>query len=60
MAIKKFYSNKAKPGWRWDEKTKKFSSWGTTFVLRTEAGSAKTAFLQSSLPKMPLPELEAV
>lgn len=39
MAIKKFYSNKAKPGWRWDEKTKKFSSWG--YDVRFEDGSRK-------------------
>lgn len=39
MAIKKFYSNKAKPGWRWDEKTKKFSSWG--YDVRFEDGSRR-------------------
>ncbi len=39
MAIKKFYSNKARPGWRWDEKTKKFSSWG--YDVRFEDGSRK-------------------
>jgi integrase len=39
MAIKKFYSNKAKPGWRWDEKAKKFSSWG--YDVRFEDGSRK-------------------
>ncbi len=39
MAIKKFYSNKAKAGWRWDEKTKKFSSWG--YDVRFEDGSRK-------------------
>ena len=39
MAIKKFYSNKAKPGWRWNEKTKKFSSWG--YDVRFEDGSRK-------------------
>lgn len=39
MAIKRFYSNKAKPGWRWDEKAKKFSSWG--YDIRFEDGSRK-------------------
>lgn len=39
MAIRKFYSNKAKPGWRWDEKEKKFSSWG--YDIRFEDGTRK-------------------
>ena len=39
MAVKRFYSNKAKPGWRWDEKAKKFSSWG--YDIRFEDGSRK-------------------
>ena len=39
MAIKKFYSNKAKAGWRWDDKAKKFSSWG--YDVRFEDGSRK-------------------
>jgi integrase len=39
MAIKKFYSNKAKPGWRWDDKAKKFTSWG--YDIRFEDGTRK-------------------
>ncbi len=39
MAIKKFYSNKAKAGWRWDDKARKFSSWG--YDVRFEDGSRK-------------------
>lgn len=31
MSVKKFYSNKAKPGWRWDERKKQYASWGYEF-----------------------------
>jgi len=39
MAIKKFYSSKAKAGWKYDERQKKFWSWG--FDIRLENGSRK-------------------
>ncbi len=39
MAIKKVFSNKAKPGWKFDEKKNQFWSWG--FDIRTENGSRK-------------------
>ena len=33
MAIKKFYSNKAKAGWRWEAKKKQYYSWGLDIRL---------------------------
>lgn len=39
MAVKKFYSNKAKPGWRWDAVKNQYSSWG--FDIRKSNGQRK-------------------
>jgi len=39
MAIKKVFSNKAKPGWKFDAQVKQFWSWG--FDLRLENGKRK-------------------
>jgi len=39
MAVKKFHSNKEKPGWKYDERKKQFWSWG--FDIRTENGRRK-------------------
>ncbi len=39
MAVKKVFSNKAKPGWKYDEKTKQFWSWG--FDIWLENGKRK-------------------
>ena len=39
MAIKKFYSNKEKAGWKYDERKKQFWTWG--FDIRVESGRRK-------------------
>jgi integrase len=39
MAIRKFFSNKAKAGWRWDAGKEKFWSWG--YDIRLENGKRK-------------------
>lgn len=39
MAIRKIFSTKSKAGWRWDERAKKFWSWG--FDIRLENGKRK-------------------
>lgn len=52
MAIKKFFSNKAKAGWRWDEKQKKFSSWGFDIWLENGKRKRESGFGTRNLAEM--------
>lgn len=63
MAIKKFYSNKAKAGWRWDEKQKKFSSWGFDIWLengkrKRESGFSSKQMAENAVSRIRISEKE--
>ncbi len=49
MAIKKFYSNKAKAGWRFDAKQNKFWSYGFDIYLETGKRKRESGFATKDL-----------
>lgn len=63
MAIKKFYSNKEKAGWRWDAGKKQFWSWGFDIRLgngsrRRESGFASKQIAEQSVARIRISEKE--
>lgn len=63
MAIKKFYSTKAKAGWRWDRKENKFWSYGFDIYLQSgkrkrESGFATRQLAESAVARIKLSEKE--
>ncbi len=61
MAIKKFYSNKSKAGWRFDQKQNKFWSYGFDIYLssgkrKRESGFATKQLAESAAARIKLGE----
>lgn len=49
MAVKKFYSTKAKAGWRFDAKKNQFSSWGFDIYLENGKRKRESGFANKEL-----------
>ena len=49
MAIKKFYSTKAKAGWRWDASKEKFWSYGFDIYLQSGQRKRESGFATEQL-----------
>ena len=63
MAIKKFYSNKNKAGWRFDAKQKKFWSWGFDIYLssgkrKRESGFGTKQLAENAVSRIKISEKE--
>ena len=63
MAVKKIYSNKEKPGWRWDAAKKQFWSWGFDIRLgngirRRESGFASRQIANQAIAQIRVSEKE--
>ncbi len=63
MAVKKVFSNKAKPGWKYDEKTKQFWSWGFDIWLENgkrqrESGFASKQLAENAVSRIRINEKE--
>ena len=63
MAIRKFYSTKAKAGWRWDANKKKFWSYGFDIYLKDgrrkrESGFATKQLAENAVARMKISEKE--
>ncbi len=63
MAVKKFYSNKEKAGWRWDAARKQFWSWGFDISLsngarRRESGFATRQIADQAIAQIRVSEKE--
>ena len=56
MAVKKFYSTKAKAGWRFDAKQNKFWSYGFDIRLETGKRKCESGFATKQLAENPTPE----
>ena len=57
MAVKKVFSNKAKSGWKYDEKTKQFWSWGFDIWLengkrRRESGFGSKQLAENAVSRI--------
>lgn len=62
MAIKKFYSNKNKPSWKFDKRKEKFWSWGFDIYLsngkrKREGGFASKSLAESAVARIKLGEV---
>jgi integrase len=63
MAVKKFYSNKEKAGWRWDAARKQFWSWGFDIRLgngarRRESGFSSRQIAEQAVAQIRVSEKE--